>query len=201
MWLSNVHPFLLLLLLHTAANWRHDMSHTFHPIIQLPASPNQQGAHIAENMSIWTVLQGKGCQPHTLFNSIKDSKYAYTYSIYSLLFSFVTIISDPLGFRSTWYVCNYKDKTTITIMKLFCILLLSNNVLLYISKLYSEIVYSKRALCTREYLVRFLSCYNVTHSKMLLKANHGYLWVSIILYIFSNKGATFFSSAIHLLRN
>lgn len=35
-----------------------------------------------------------------------------TYSMYSRLFSFVTMISDPLGFRSTWYVCISKDQKT-----------------------------------------------------------------------------------------
>lgn len=126
------HLFLLPQLLYMAAHWSHDTSQTFHPIIQLPTSTSQNGTQIAETMSVICVncfkRQGTSTQHAVQFN--KSCKYVYTYSIYSLLFSFVTIISDPLGFRSTWYVCNYKDKTTITIMKLCCILLLSNNILL-----------------------------------------------------------------------
>lgn len=132
--LNSMHPFLFLLLLCRAAPWSHDTSQTFQPLIQLPVGPSQKGTHTVKSMCInmqelfWPWPSTK----YTVrFNKRKDSKYVYTYSIYSLLFSFVTIISDPLGFRSTWYVWNYKDKTTITTMTLLCILSLSNNVLLW----------------------------------------------------------------------
>lgn len=43
------------------------------------------------------------------FKSTKELKmWQCSYSMYSFLFSFVTTMSDPLGFRSTWYVWNGK---------------------------------------------------------------------------------------------
>ena len=100
--LLNKDPSLLPLLLCLAAPRSHDTSHTFHPVIQHPMSPSQKGTPAVKRTSTaCTRRSGEGCPPNTPLRFDKRKGCVRTYSMYSLLFSFVTIISDPLGFRST----------------------------------------------------------------------------------------------------
>lgn len=159
--LLNKDPSLLPLLLCLAAPRSHDTSHTFHPVIQHPMSPSQKGTPAVKRMSTaCTRRSGEGCPPNTPLRFDKRKGCVRTYSMYSLLFSFVTIISDPLGFRSTWYVCNYKDKTTITIMSYLAYYhwVITSHYQRNVSKIYSELFPRKWALCPRERLMRPVNC-------------------------------------------